>query len=257
MKKIDALAAEIENATQSGDGLDQLGRRLVAQHREYAVHVQNGSSYEDIGQSHIEEQIRLYLVYTLDRSMWEKLVTRTEQYAQQDRNAMAPMFSPWGYLNSDLVDNLGEGLGWKSGGPSKNLSNTSFPQRVGMIVSTLEGFTPAQLKQMEVSLGSDENVTPPKSGGCYVATAVYGSYDAPEVRVLRRWRDDFLKASATGREFVRFYYATSPKLVWAVGQRVWFVGPARYFLDRFVRRLVRAGYTDASHTDHNEMPGSR
>ena len=30
------------------------------------------------------------------------------------------------------------------------------------------------------------------SGGCYVATAVYGSYDCPQVWTLRRYRDDTL-----------------------------------------------------------------
>ena len=31
-----------------------------------------------------------------------------------------------------------------------------------------------------------------KTGGCYVATAVYGSYDCPQVWTLRRYRDDIL-----------------------------------------------------------------
>ena len=29
-----------------------------------------------------------------------------------------------------------------------------------------------------------------KNNGCYVATCVYGSYDCPEVWVLRRFRDN-------------------------------------------------------------------
>lgn len=49
MKRIDALAAEIVDATQSANGLDQLGSKLAAQHTEFAVHVQNGMSYEEIG----------------------------------------------------------------------------------------------------------------------------------------------------------------------------------------------------------------
>lgn len=51
-----------------------------------------------------------------------------------------------------------------------------------------------------------------KKEGCYIATAVYGSYDAPEVLVLRRFRDEFLQKIAIGRLFVRAYYALSPAL---------------------------------------------
>ena len=42
-----------------------------------------------------------------------------------------------------------------------------------------------------------ETSTPPagNSGGCYVATAVYGSYDCPEVWTLRRYRDYTLAAT--------------------------------------------------------------
>jgi hypothetical protein len=45
---------------------------------------------------------------------------------------------------------------------------------------------------------------------CYIATAVYGSYDAPEVRILRRFRDEVLLKSNAGRKFVAFYYRHSP-----------------------------------------------
>ena len=33
---------------------------------------------------------------------------------------------------------------------------------------------------------------PQNSGGCYVATCVYGSYDCPQVWTLRRFRDNTL-----------------------------------------------------------------
>lgn len=74
-------------------------------------------------------------------------------------------------------------------------------------------------------------------GGCYVATCVYGDYDAPPVMVLRKWRDQVLSDSHLGRGFIRFYYAVSPRLVRAVGNRRWFRIPARFALDRLVRRL--------------------
>ena len=51
------------------------------------------------------------------------------------------------------------------------------------------------------------------SGGCYVATCVYGSYDCPEVWTLRRYRDFSLAKTWYGRAFIRIYYAISPTVV--------------------------------------------
>jgi hypothetical protein len=51
-----------------------------------------------------------------------------------------------------------------------------------------------------------------KKSGCYIATACYGSYDHPDVLVLRRFRDDKLKTSALGRLFMHAYYIVSPRL---------------------------------------------
>jgi len=48
--------------------------------------------------------------------------------------------------------------------------------------------------------------------GCYVATACYGSYNAPEVLVLRHFRDNTLENSIFGRLFVDLYYFVSPFL---------------------------------------------
>lgn len=52
-----------------------------------------------------------------------------------------------------------------------------------------------------------------KGSGCYVATMVYGSYEAPEVLVLRKFRDNFLTNYSVGRSFIRWYYAHSPSFV--------------------------------------------
>lgn len=49
--------------------------------------------------------------------------------------------------------------------------------------------------------------------GCYIATAVYGSYDTPEVWMLRRFRDQRLAHIALGRAFIAVYYRISPWLL--------------------------------------------
>ncbi|HTZ11149.1 MAG TPA: sialidase family protein, partial [Candidatus Margulisiibacteriota bacterium] len=49
-------------------------------------------------------------------------------------------------------------------------------------------------------------------GGCFIATAAYGSYDEPNVMILRQFRDSKLMTNKLGREFVKFYYRHSPPI---------------------------------------------
>src|ERR1051326_4614423 len=48
--------------------------------------------------------------------------------------------------------------------------------------------------------------------GCFIATAAAGSESAPEVLVLRRFRDELLLSCHVGRCFVSTYYRFSPPL---------------------------------------------
>lgn len=49
-------------------------------------------------------------------------------------------------------------------------------------------------------------------GGCFIATAAYGSYAAPCVQILRKVRDKFLLTNTIGKGFVNLYYKYSPPL---------------------------------------------
>jgi len=90
-----------------------------------------------------------------------------------------------------------------------------------------------------------------KSGGCYVATAVYGSYDCPQVWTLRRYRDYDLAETRHGRTFIRTYYAISPTLVKWFGHTEWFKKMWRGKLDRMVKDLQEKGYESTPYEDRN------
>jgi IPT/TIG domain-containing protein len=49
-------------------------------------------------------------------------------------------------------------------------------------------------------------------GGCFIATAAYGTPMAEDVRYLRAFRDQYLLTSGLGRKFVEVYYRHSPPL---------------------------------------------
>lgn len=107
-----------------------------------------------------------------------------------------------------------------------------------------------KVKEKEPSYQPPELPVPiPKSGGCYVATAVYGSYDCPEVWTLRRFRDNTLAETWYGRAFIRMYYAISPTLVKWFGKTEWFKNLWKPTLDRMVENLNENGVEDTPYDD--------
>ena len=68
-------------------------------------------------------------------------------------------------------------------------------------------------------------------GYCFIATAAYGSYFEPQVKVLRDFRDQWLLTNMAGRWFVDQYYTYSPPLADFIRER------------DSLRALVRAALT--------------
>ena len=93
------------------------------------------------------------------------------------------------------------------------------------------------------------NVVAHDVGGCYVATAVYGSYDCPEVWTLRRFRDEVLAQTWYGRLFIRLYYAVSPTAVKLFGGCEWFQNFFRERLDKMVSNLQADGFESTPYQD--------
>ena len=88
-----------------------------------------------------------------------------------------------------------------------------------------------------------------ETAGCYVATCVYGSYDCPQVWVLRRYRDIVLSNHLLGKLFIKIYYCISPKLVKIFGKQSWFRKICKSLLDPMVNRLHKKGFEDTPYYD--------
>ena len=88
-----------------------------------------------------------------------------------------------------------------------------------------------------------------KKNGCYVATCVYGTYDCPELWVLRRYRDDYLDRTIMGSLFISFYYFFSPFAIKLFGNTRLFKNIFRPLLNNIVKNLRDKGYSDKPYKD--------
>ncbi|OGW26617.1 MAG: hypothetical protein A2X56_11295 [Nitrospirae bacterium GWC2_57_13] len=66
--------------------------------------------------------------------------------------------------------------------------------------------------------------------GCFIATATYGYYSAPQVQVLRDFRDRYLLTNAPGRYFVNWYYTAGPVGARFLNEHSWLKPAARVAL---------------------------
>lgn len=106
-----------------------------------------------------------------------------------------------------------------------------------------------KIRKYEPNYTPKKHVITSASGGCFIATSVYGSYDCPEVWVLRRYRDYSLSKKAVGRLFIKVYYALSPKIVKYFGNMQWFNKLFKTKLDLMVKELKTQGFSDRPYID--------
>lgn len=78
------------------------------------------------------------------------------------------------------------------------------------------------------------------SNNCFIATACFGSYNAPEVLVLRQFRDDKLQSLLLGKIVVKLYYEVSPFFAKLISKSDLLKKIVRkYFLEPIVAQLIR------------------
>lgn len=142
-----------------------------------------------------------------------------------------------------------------------------YEDRISKSIANIEVFREGEIKEYgrygfifsEINLIKDEktgrvigiyyDTKSDESKGCYVATCVYGSYDCPEVWVLRRFRDYCLAETWYGRAFIKTYYAISPTIVKWFGNTKWFKDMWRGTLTRMVKHLKDIGYESTPYSD--------
>lgn len=121
-------------------------------------------------------------------------------------------------------------------------------------ITYANGYT-KEAEQIATQILEEKNLTMTPSsannGGCYVATAIYGSYDCPEVWTLRRYRDYKLAMTFWGRIFIRAYYTVSPTIVKWFGTSKWFKKIWHPMLNSIVKSLWDEGFDSTPYEDRN------
>lgn len=121
-----------------------------------------------------------------------------------------------------------------------------YDKLINMIEEEIEKLPDKNIKR---KLDEQKKEERKSAKGCYVATCVYGSYDCPQVWILRRFRDNVLSKYCLGRLFIKSYYAISPTIVKKFSECNWFIYVCKSVLDKIVIRLQSKGFENTPYDD--------
>lgn len=185
-QEIAALRRNVINSFGDASTLSQLGQ--MGGHLGPIAQMGPAFTMEDKGAVFLCAMLDEFFRVSPDQNIYRGILERANGYVDRDNRTGG---RAWSEVRTHLLS-IGRANGWST------------------LDTLYDDWTPDQRRQFNAMI---EGEAPKKSGGCYVATAVYGSYDCPEVWVLRRFRDNSLMTTQLGRWLVRAYYAVSPRAV--------------------------------------------
>ena len=98
--------------------------------------------------------------------------------------------------------------------------------------------TPSLADLQGTEFGGYAHPSQTPGGGCFIATAAYGTDTAREIDILREFRDAVLLPNSLGARFVSFYYKTSPPIANFISQHEVLITAVRVgFVDPIVKIL--------------------
>lgn len=144
----------------------------------------------------------------------------------------------WAYLSHDYKQWILFNSKWSS-----TWGNDEFPGITAMIgvkklskqeINDIKMYSGRSNDNVVISVRQKKNE---KKSGCFIATAVYGNYNAPQVIMLSEYRDQVLLKTFAGRLFVRFYYSISPTIATWLRKTKRLSALIRWGLDQFIIRF--------------------
>lgn len=115
---------------------------------------------------------------------------------------------------------------------SEKFSGSPVGEAADVALAASPDSTPLQL-EAEYS----RRRTKQRQSGCFIASAVYDGSSAPQVEVLREYRERYLAPRLWGRLFIHVYARCSPSVAKLISRRLAMKLIVRRFLDVVIRNL--------------------
>jgi hypothetical protein len=126
-----------------------------------------------------------------------------------------------------------DGAEWSECSPDSGVNTASINGYSGYMWAKIRatGTTPSLEDLQGTAFGGygHPSETP---GGCFIATAAYGTDTAEQLDILREFRDAVLLPNSLGAEFVSLYYRASPPIADFISQ------------NEVLRTMVKVGFVD-------------